>query len=132
MKGYLLDTDICVFYLRDKHNIKQRLEETGRKKVFISDITVAELRYGAYKSDFPEENLKLVDAFLDEVNIVPFADGIDEFAKEKTLLCKAGKMVQDFDLLIAAAAKACNLTLVTNNTKHFERISDLQIENWVR
>lgn len=37
MKGYLLDTDICVFYLRDKHNIKQRLEETGRKKVFISD-----------------------------------------------------------------------------------------------
>ncbi len=41
-------------------------------------------------------------------------------------------MVQDFDLLIAAAAKARNLTLVTNNTKHFERISDLQIENWVR
>lgn len=64
MKGYLLDTSICVFLFRKHPKVTERLNKIGYSRCFISDVVLAELRYGAYKSDFIEDNLKLIDNFI--------------------------------------------------------------------
>ena len=97
----------------------------------ISEITIAELKYGTYKSNRTEENLNLIRRFLDKVNIVSFGESIDVYTNEKNLLYKSGQPIEDFDLLIASAAKARGLVLVTDNVKHFKNVSDLDLENWV-
>ena len=61
----------------------QRLNEIGFSRCFISDVVLAELRYGAFKSDFVDDNLKLIDEFVKKVRVLPFADSIDVYAKEK-------------------------------------------------
>lgn len=98
---------------------------------YISEVTIAELRYGAYKSNRTEENLQLVDELVSAVNVVPFAESIEFFAREKTRLRGQGTPVDDFDLLIASAAVQQDLILVTDNTKHFKNIQGLSLENWV-
>lgn len=132
MKGYLLDTSICVFLFREHREVTQQLNRIGYERCFISDIVLAELRYGAYKSDFVEDNLKLIDDFVKKVRILPFADSIDVYAKEKVRLKNEGKLIEEFDLLIGCAAKAAGLTMVTHNAKHFNHIEDLEIEDWIK
>lgn len=89
------------------------------------------MKYGAYKSNRPKENLNLIDRFISKVNIVPFAESVDFFAQEKNRLRSLGTPVEDFDLLIASAACSRNLILVTDNLKHFVNVKGLVIENWV-
>lgn len=131
MNGYLLDTCICVFLFRNKYNIEKRLNQIGYKDCYVSEVTLAELRYGAYKSDRTEQNLDLIERFSEKVNIVPFAETIDLYAKEKNRLNKQGTPIEDFDLLIASAASSRKLTLVTDNLKHFKNVQGIVVENWV-
>ncbi len=131
MNGYLLDTCICVFLFRNKYDIAKRLNQIGYKDCYVSEVTLAELRYGAYKSDRTEQNLDLIERFSEKVNIVPFAETIDFYAKEKNRLNKQGTPIEDFDLLIASAASVRKLTLVTDNLKHFKNVQGIVIENWV-
>lgn len=132
MNGYLLDTSVCVFLFREHREVTQRLNEIGYNRCFITDIVLAELRYGAFKSDFVEENLKLIDDFVKKVRVLPFADSIDVYAKEKVRLKNAGRPIEEFDLLIGCAAKAAGLTMVTHNVKHFSHIEGIEIEDWVK
>lgn len=132
MNGYLLDTSICVYLFRGNRDVMQKLNEFGLEQCYISDVVLAELRYGAYSSNYVEDNLRMIDEFIKEVRVLPFADSIDVYAKEKTRLKKAGNPIEDFDLLIGCAAKAAGLTMVTHNTKHFNHIEGLDIEDWVR
>lgn len=83
MKQYLLDTSICVFLFRNKFGIKECLEKIGKSQCYISEITIAELTYGAYKSNRVNENLHLIDRFVSEVQVVPFVEAIDFYAQEK-------------------------------------------------
>lgn len=131
MKGYLLDTSICVFLFREYREVTQRLNEIGYNRCYITDVVLAELRYGAFKSDFVEDNLKLIEDFVKKVRVLPFADSIDVYAKEKVRLKNAGKPIEEFDLLIGCAAKAEGLTMVTHNIKHFSHIDGIEIEDWV-
>ena len=131
MKGYLLDTSICVFLFREYQTVTQRLNEIGYNRCFITDVVLAELRYGAFKSDFVEDNLKLIDDFVKKVRVLPFADSIDVYAKEKVRLKNSGKPIEEFDLLIGSAAKAAGLTMLTHNVKHFSHIDGIEIEDWV-
>ena len=87
----------------------QRLNRIGFEHCFICDVVLAELRYGAYNSNFVEDNLKMIDDFIEEVQVLPFANSIDVYAKEKVRLKKAGMPIEDFDLLIGCAAKAAKL-----------------------
>lgn len=132
MKGYLLDTSICVFHFCEHREVTQQLNKIGYNRCYISDVVLAELRYGAFKSDFVEDNLKLIDDFVKKVRVLPFADSIDVYAKEKVRLKNIGKPIEEFDLLIGCAAKAAGLTMVTHNMKHFSHIEDLEIEDWVK
>lgn len=131
MKGYLLDTSICVFLLRGKRSVEERLNEIDEDECYITDAVVAELLFGAYYSDQVEDNLRQVEKFVAEMKVIPFHETVHTFAKERTTLWKAGKKIDDFDLLIGSAAKVKDLVVVTHNRKHFEHIEGISIEDWV-
>jgi tRNA(fMet)-specific endonuclease VapC len=131
VKKYLLDTNICIFYLRGRYRLNEKLKEIGLENCFISEITLAELKYGAECSDDVSKNRKLIDGFVQNITIVPIFNCLDIFAKEKALLKKAGNLVDDFDLLIGCSAISNRLIMVTENEKHFNRIRKIQIENWI-
>ena len=130
MKGYLLDTSICVFLLRGKRSVEDRLNEIDENECYITDVVVAELLFGAYYSERVEENLRQVEEFVAEMGVIPFREIVHTFAQERTALWKAGKKIDDFDLLIGSAAKAKDLVVVTHNRKHFEHIEGIEIEDW--
>jgi tRNA(fMet)-specific endonuclease VapC len=130
---YLLDTNICVFFLRGKLNLDDLIRQKGRENCFISEITVVELRYGAENSDNPTKSHKSVDAFVGGLSIIPIYGSIKRYAKEKVRLRKIGKPINDeFDLLIGVTAIENKLTLVTDNAKDFERLDGVKIENWFK
>jgi tRNA(fMet)-specific endonuclease VapC len=128
---YLLDTSICVFFLRGKLNLDDLIRQKGRENCFISEITVLELRYGAENSDNPANSHKAVDSFVNGLSIIPIYGSIRRYAKEKVRLKNIGKPNHDeFDLLIGVTAVENRLTLVTDNAKDFERLDGIKIENW--
>ena len=131
MKGYLLDTNICIFAMRDMYGVNERLEEIGQQLCYVADVTVMELKYGAYKSKKREENLRVVNDFLSKVQILPFADSVDAFCQEKLRLQAQGTPIEDYDLFIGCAAKVAGLIMVTDNTQHLSRIEGLEIVNWI-
>lgn len=129
---YLLDTSICVFFLRGKHDIRSRILKVNSDNCYISEVTVAELKYGVECSSSRSVNRAMLEEFLSYVNVIPFAQGIEAFAEEKSRLRKEGTPVENFDLFIGCTALSSNMILVTDNTRHFERIRNLVIENWVQ
>lgn len=128
---YLLDTNICVFFLRKKYDIESKLRKVGLERCFISEITLAELLYGAECSRDPAHNKKLVYAFCDMLQILPIRDAIEEYAIQKARLRREGKPIDDLDLLIGSTAISNGLTMVTDNQKHFDRLSKIKIVNWI-
>ena len=128
--GYLLDTDIVVFLLRGKKGIAEKLSEIEPKDIYISEITVAELEYGNHCSGRYAENKKLVDRFVNSVNVAPITKAVPIFAAEKFRLKNEGTPIEDFDLLIGSTAVSQKLKMVTNNMKHYQRISGISIESW--
>lgn len=130
---YLLDTNICVFFLRGKLNLDEIIKKKGRENCFISEITVVELRYGAENSDNSIKSHKSLDAFLSGLSIIPIFGSIKRYAKEKVRLKNIGKPMHDeFDLLIGVTAIENKLTLVTDNIKDFEQLDGIKIENWFK
>lgn len=109
----------------------RRLREIDIKQCYVSDISIAELTYGAYHSDRVQDNLDLLRTFIGQIHVVPFSKGIDEYGKQKDMLVKAGLMIEDFDLLIGCTAVSLDMIMVTDNVKHFSRINGISIENWV-
>ncbi len=128
---YLLDTNICIFFLRGKLNLDKIVREKGRENCFISEITVVELRYGAENSDNPVKSHKAVDSFVSGLSIIPIFGSINRYAKEKVRLRSIGKPMHDeFDLLIGETAIENKLILVTDNRSDFELLEGIEIENW--
>ncbi|OXE96579.1 tRNA(fMet)-specific endonuclease VapC [Flavobacterium araucananum] len=129
--GYLLDTSICVFFLRGRLDLDKIVKDIGLENCYISEITVAELRFGAENSDDPIKSNKAVDIFLKGLTIIPIFGSIKRYAIEKVRLRKIGKPINDeFDLLIGVTAIENQLTLVTDNVKDFKLLNGIQIENW--
>ena len=131
MNKYLLDTNVCVFLFKGKYNINDQIKKVGFHNCFISEITLAELKYGAECSDQVVENNKMINDFGNKITILPIYNSLNLYAKEKARLRKAGTLIDDFDLLIGVSAVANNMILVTENEKHLKRISRVKIENWI-
>lgn len=130
---YLLDTNTCVFYLRGKLNLDEIFRDKGLDNIYVSEITVAELRFGAENSNNPTKSHKAVEAFLNGISIIPIYGSIKRYAKEKVRLRKLGMPINDeFDLLIGVTAVENKLILVTDNSKHFQNIQGIKIENWFK
>ncbi|MCL2844871.1 MAG: PIN domain-containing protein [Chitinivibrionia bacterium] len=130
---YLLDTNICAFLIRDRFNIKEKIRQIGGlNSCAISEITYAELYYGAESSEYKIKNLDILDVFAKNIKIIPIRKTIPLFAKEKVRLKKKGQIIDDFDLLIGTTAVANNLIMVSENEKHLSRIENIKLENWVQ
>lgn len=132
MNNYLLDTDICIFWLHDKYNLVDKINQVGAESCYVSEITIAELFFGAYNGKFPEEDSKDVAKVSGAFGIKPAYLVFERFGKEKARLKKAGLIIPEFDILIATTAVHHNLILVTNNTKHMSRIEGIKLENWTK
>jgi len=129
---YLLDTSICIFFLRGELNLDKTIKEKGLENCFISEITVFELKFGAEISAHPKKSHKAVDKFVKGLTIIPIFGIVDQYARNKLLLRKNGTPMHDeFDLIIGVTALANEMTLVTDNIKDFRHIRNLKLENWV-
>lgn len=128
---YLLDSNICIHFFRGKFNLIEKFSKVGLSSCSISEITLAELVYGAENSNDPIKNHKLINKLTRQISILPIYDCIPLYGKEKSRLHKEGKMINDFDLLIACTAIENNLIMVTENVREFERVKNINIENWV-
>ncbi|MDX2305086.1 MAG: type II toxin-antitoxin system VapC family toxin [Microscillaceae bacterium] len=129
--AYLLDTNICIYYFKGLYELQEKIEKIGFEKFSISEITLAELVYGAEKSQNPGKNMKVVEDFADKIPIIPILDSIKIYGKEKARLKTKGTIISDLDLFIGATAIFHDMFLVTRNVKEFERMENIKIENWV-
>ena len=129
MKKYLIDSDILIYFLKGKQEVVQRLSQIPIDELHISRINYTELIYGAYNSTKVNQNLKVIEPFLDSFEVLEFTKTSSLiFAKEKARLKKSGNIIADMDLMIASIAIENDCTLISNNIKHFDRIQNLKLE----
>lgn len=132
MIKYLLDTNICIYFLKNLYGVPEKIKAIGNKNCFISDITLVELYYGASNSDHKEQKMRGVKAIEKYFTVISIQKALENFGDNKAYLKKQGNLIDDFDLLIGSTAVACDLIMVTENVKHLERIPKIQIENWIK
>lgn len=128
---YLLDTNICIHLFRGKFGVKEKLDEVGIGNCAISEITLAELLYGAHCSQNPKKNKAIVESFVNDVKVLPILESLELYAKEKSRLKINGELISDFDLLIGSTSIQKKMTMVTENIKEFKRMQGIKIENWI-
>lgn len=125
---YLLDTDWIIDHLSGHEGITLKLKEFTKDGIATSIISIAELYEGVHGSKDYEESLKILEDFLEGVSIINLdMEVCNIFGKERNKLRKTGRIIGDFDLLIASICLRHKLILLTNNKDHFERIDNLEI-----
>ena len=132
MPLFMLDTDTCSYIMKRSHPlVLKRLQSVPVSGVCMSVVTRAELLYGVEVSPRRAQDAAALAAFLPYVDAVALdEDAALHYAEIRADLKRRGLMIGANDLFIAAHARALGLTLVTNNTAEFERVSKLAIENW--
>ena len=130
--AYLIDTNIIIYKFNGNKKIQDNFLRKENALKYISAITYGELLYGAKKSQRIEENTQKIELLKNLFPILPVNDPVIEiFSDLKSKYDKQGVVIDDFDLLIAATAMLYGLTLVSNNEKHFRKIKELSLENWM-
>ena len=128
---FLLDTDIIIYSLTGNETVQKNLNRHIDDAIAVSVITLMELYYGAHKSENISSNLAKIKNLEQSLDIIPIGmESTQVFGMLKFQLEREGTRLDDFDLIIASCALTNNLTLVTNNTRHFKRVSGLKFENW--
>jgi tRNA(fMet)-specific endonuclease VapC len=132
MPRYMLDTDTCSYIMkRSNSGVLKRLGALPVSDVCISVITKSELLFGVEVSPRRQQDEAALDAFLKYLEVLDFPDLASlHYARIRADLRRLGTMIGANDLFIAAHARSLGLTLVTNNTREFGRVSGLVIENW--
>jgi len=129
---YIVDTNILIYYLRNKSDSLQKLLFINNE-LAVSSVTVAELVYGAQKSLHIEKNMQAVIKTLSYFNVVDFSkDDAFEYGDIRAYLEKQGTPIGDHDMQIAAQARRLGLIVVTANVSEFSRVKNLSVENWVK
>lgn len=118
--------------MNGKFNLDVKFNKISIANLFITEITLAELKFGVEYSEKIEKNHKALKDFLTGVQIIPIFHALDLYAKEKARLKKAGEPIDDFDLLIGVTAVTHNLIMVTHNPNHFKRIAGIDLEDWTK
>jgi len=132
---YLLDSNICIHFLKNDIKVVDKLHEVGFINCYLSEITILELLYGvansnSTKKDANKLKLKLLEESFDD-RILPIRLTFESFSIQKTYLRKLGTPISDFDLLIGCTALVQDLTLVSRNVKEMQRIEGIKLENWI-
>lgn len=130
---YMLDTNICIYIIKNNPiSVRQKFEQISASNLVLSMVTLAELRYGAEKSQAKEKAIKAIDQLSRHIQIVELDEVVAEhYADIRAQLERQGKPIGNNDLWLAAHARAKDWILVSNNTREFERVVGLRLENWV-
>ena len=126
----MLDTCVCIAFIKKKASVVEHLRKVDKLDCKISEITIAELLYGAYNSG-KEKHFDDVTEIIRDFEQYPISGSLREYARIRWMLKEKGKPVDHLDLFIAATALSENLIVVTGNVDHFSRIPGLKIENWM-
>lgn len=130
---YLLDTNIISFFVKGNPIVAKKINNTPISSITSCVFVHSECYYGIKNE---EQALRLIPTYngiFETIQILEFSlDSAKEFTKQKKRLKESGNIIPDFDLMIACTALANDLILVTNNTKHFERIEGLELEDWTK
>ena len=132
---YLLDTNICIFLIKNKFpNLINKILSSDSDELFLSSISIAEMEYGASKSQNREKNRQaLLDFCTDFNNIIDFTtEDTEAYGIIRAYLEKEGQIIGPYDMQIAAQAMTRNLTVVTNNYDEFVRIPWIKVEDWTK
>lgn len=128
----MLDTNICIYVMRDRHPIPRGRFLALESKLCISSVTVGELAYGAEKSERRKQNLEELDIFLSRIEVLDFDEAAARhYGNLRTELERAGTPCGPYDTQIGAHARSESLIVVTNNRREFDRMPGLRVENWV-
>lgn len=129
---FLLDTNTCIFILNHRPpQVAERFAEHPIGSIGVSSITAAELSFGMHKSG-SAKNLERLKHFLTPLRILPFDDtAASVYGRVRAELQARGTPIGPLDTLIGAHALALEVTLVTNNTREFQRIDGLVLEDWL-
>lgn len=129
---YMLDTNICIYVIKEKpESVIRKFLKNNPEEMCISSITYAELLYGVEKSKAIQKNRIALSLFLSPIKILEFNDyAAQEYGQIRADLEQKGMPIGSMDMLISGHAKAEDLILVTNNTKEFQRVAGLKLENW--
>ncbi|AHZ70231.1 MULTISPECIES: tRNA(fMet)-specific endonuclease VapC [Pseudomonas] len=132
MIKFMLDTNICIFTIKNKPQIVREAFNLHDGQLCISAITLMELIYGAEKSATPEKNLAVIEGFTARLEVFPFDnEAAAHTGMIRSELAKAGTPIGPYDQMIAGHARSRGLIVVTNNLREFERVPGLRVEDWV-
>jgi len=133
MLKYMLDTDIAIYVIKNRPAAARMQFQRHQGQLCVSCVTVMELTYGAEKSAHPERNLLDIEGFIQRLDVLPYdAKAAFHTAQIRAELEKSGTPIGAYDLMIAGHARSSGLTVVTNNTREFQRVSGIRVENWVQ
>lgn len=129
---YLLDSNVCVDYLTGRFpRVTSRIQSLLPEELCLSSIVIAELRYGADKSENPRRNHDRLDVLINEIPTRDFdSAAASSYGRIRAALEKKGQPIGPNDMLIAAHASSLGLALVTDNVREFKRVKGLKVENW--
>ena len=132
MLKFMLDTNICIFTIKNKPQIVREAFNLHNGQLCISAVTLMELIYGAEKSAAPEKNLAVVEGLAARLEVLPFdKDAAAHTGMIRSELAKAGTPIGPYDQMIAGHARSRGFIVVTNNLREFERVPGLRVEDWV-
>ena len=131
MEKYMLDTNSWIEYFKNRNGVAEHVDALPRTQLCASEITVAELIYGAYNSKNFEKHYREAIWLKNNIEIYPISDALDDYGDIRFATKRKGNPIGQFDLLIGATARHYDLTVVTDNLKDFSPMPGVKIENWV-
>ena len=135
MEKYILDTNTWIEHFHQRNGVIQRILALPTTQIFVSEVTLAELTFGAYNSNDFERHIQEPQWLRTFITVLPISDIFEEYAIIRCALKKQKKTLDkeigNFDILIGATALHFGLTVVTDNVKHFELMPGVKVENWV-
>jgi tRNA(fMet)-specific endonuclease VapC len=132
MLQYMLDTDICIYVMKNlPEGLRERFNQLA-EQLCISAVTLGKLHYGAEKSAGRLANLEAIEHFSARLEVLPFGrEAAAHYGQIRASLQRAGRPAGAYDMMIGGHARSAALVLVTNNTREFGRIEGLRLENRV-
>jgi tRNA(fMet)-specific endonuclease VapC len=128
---YLLDTNICIYVLKRQPAALREKFNMHAQHLCLSSVTLAELLYGAEKSAKPAGNLAVIENFASRLVVLPFEEkAAAHYGQIRADLERRGTPIGPYDLMIAGHARSEGLVVVTHNTREFERVEGLRVEDW--
>jgi len=132
--SYLLDTNICIYIRQERPKaVLERFNRLPPGSTVISVVTYGELIYGVQRSPDPHKAMRILEELTTLIPVLPMAIEVARtYGSIRAELAARGELIGNNDLWIAAHAKSCGLTVVTNNEREFQRVEGLAVQNWAK